>query len=207
MTISPIPKNHADLISAIDRNDVDAVKDLLAQGVDPNASDRRGGTLMGLAAAHGYGEIVRLFLKVGADIDQREQGEVSALMRAAYNGRSEMVQLLLDKGADVNITNDLGWAALAFSVFYDNNADVIRLLVDNGADLDHSDINGYTALTFAKNRNYQENAQLLKELADLRDHRLKEAAALEESHAIAARNQALLKAQVSKLRLKGGPRP
>jgi ankyrin repeat protein len=45
--------------------------------------------------------VVELFLKKGADINAKDQGDGTALHEAVYGGHEKVVQLLLDKGAGI----------------------------------------------------------------------------------------------------------
>lgn len=91
------------LCGAACRGDVDAVKALLARGVDVNAKDSSDRTPLHYAAQTGKERIVRLLLDHGADSDlsagKKGKGE-SPLMMAAAVGKVEVAQMLVEAGAD-----------------------------------------------------------------------------------------------------------
>lgn len=65
------------------------------------------------AAVEGYGDMVRLLLSRGADVDQPDCMGYTPLHLAATNNLAEMVELLLAHGAQVNSRNEYGLTPLA----------------------------------------------------------------------------------------------
>src|SRR5262245_16284706 len=89
------------LIRAVADGDLEAVRQLLDRGADPNLWF--GGNLpLSKAAELGHVEIVSLLLDRGATIDQIVQPFGNALIRASAKGHLEVVKLLVARGADVN---------------------------------------------------------------------------------------------------------
>ena len=77
---------------------------LLDAGADPNAEDKGGYTVLMLAASRGHGDLVRLLIARGADLDHQEPGAGwSALLWAAKDGRQDSVAILLSQGANPNL--------------------------------------------------------------------------------------------------------
>ena len=91
-----------ELIKAVQSGDMEAVRHLLAKGVDVNSQDDalRGTALM-YAAAKGAADTVSLLLEAGADIEIRNKHGRNALMEAARGGNEHVVELLLNHGAEV----------------------------------------------------------------------------------------------------------
>ena len=73
-------------------------------------------TALMLAASRGHGDLVRLLIERGADVDRQERDAGwSALIWAAKDGRRNSVAILLSQGAnphlqDVNGRNARDWA-------------------------------------------------------------------------------------------------
>ena len=64
------------------------------------------------AASWGETDKVQALLAAGADVEARDEDDLTALMQAARLGRIEVVQALLAAGADVNARTMVGWKAL-----------------------------------------------------------------------------------------------
>jgi ankyrin repeat protein len=130
--------------------DVQAVKNFLIAGMDPNVRDREGNTAQIMAAKEGHEDIVNILIGHGADLEARDdKAGVTALMSAATRGRTEMVQLLLDRGAEINARANDGKTALILAAFL-GQADTVKLLIEKGANVNAQDKGGRTALSLAK---------------------------------------------------------
>jgi uncharacterized protein len=130
------------LHESIRRDDLTAVRALIARRVDLNARTRYGVTPLGLAALNGDTEIIRLLLGAGANPNAATPGGETALMTAALVGRADAVKLLIDRGAAVDAkTSPRQQTALIWAVT-ENHPDVVKMLVAHGAD-----VNAHTAVT------------------------------------------------------------
>ena len=103
-------KSDAKILStAIANDDLNEVKDLLANGVDPNGlpSQLRNASspewpLM-QAVSLGYKEVMQLLIDNGVDVNKKVSFlGTTALHEAAYIHRKEIVALLIANGADIN---------------------------------------------------------------------------------------------------------
>ena len=150
-----------DLYSAVNSNNVQAVKDLLANGANPNArcknwAGKRDFTPLYAAAEEGNAEIVKLLLDKGGDVNAKCPMGITPLMTAAEHGKKDVVPLLLGKNADVNAKDTSGETALLFAVESNvtDNSDtaIVNALLDRGADPNLAR-DGWTPLMFAAARN------------------------------------------------------
>ena len=73
---------------------------LMKGGLDVDARDAKGNTLLMLASYHGKTEVVKLLLKSGATVDLRNDKGQTPLGGVAFKGYAEIATLLLDAGAD-----------------------------------------------------------------------------------------------------------
>ena len=73
---------------------------LLKGGLDVDARDAKGNTLLMLAGYHGRTEAVQLLLKSGATVDLRNDKGQTPLGGVAFKGYVEIATMLLDAGAD-----------------------------------------------------------------------------------------------------------
>lgn len=139
---------------AAERDDLDAVKELLREGADVNAAQADGMTALHWAAVRNHPEMVEILLYAGATVRARTRlGGYSPLHLAARNGSTGTALLLLEAGADPDARTTTGVTALHFAAEADA-ADLVRALSSNGADVNAED--GFaqrTPLMFASSRN------------------------------------------------------
>src|SRR5262249_30510586 len=98
------------LLTAIQQKDVEAVRRMLAAGVnlEPASDLHDVNKPLAYAAAYGNLEIVELLVKAGADVNgQVAYGDVP-LIKADEHGNDDIIQYLIKQGADVNIPNQYG---------------------------------------------------------------------------------------------------
>jgi ankyrin repeat protein len=124
---------HTPLHAAASRGDLEAIKRLLANGADVNATVR---------SSEGYSS---------------EWGN-TPLHLAARDGRVEAAELLLDAYANVNAKNHRGQTPLHRAVGHPSLA---RLLIENLANVDAADNLGQTALHWAAQDGRVETVELL----------------------------------------------
>ena len=92
------PTLNEELIAATRKNNVEAVKTLLAKGADVNAKTEYGATPLFFACDRGNVEIVKLLLAAGADIDVRDTFyKATPTSWALQRDQAEVVKLLVEK--------------------------------------------------------------------------------------------------------------
>ncbi len=119
--------------------------------------DKKGRKTLSLAASNGRTEIIGLFLRYGAQVDDGDSLGSTALMFAAECNQEKAIRLLLKKGAQINKRNKLGWTAL-FHIAHESNNNsnnCVDLLVSKGADSNAHDNDGMTPLMLAAGRNLE----------------------------------------------------
>ena len=119
------------------QGDVTGVNRLLADGADPNETDRYGWGPLHFAVPLGGLEVVSALLAAGVDVDARTVSGATALHLAAPQATVSVVSALLSAGADPNARqNDGGRTPLHNAAWYREEGllQVITALLDAGAD-------------------------------------------------------------------------
>ncbi|XP_026233216.1 BRCA1-associated RING domain protein 1 [Anabas testudineus] len=101
-------KGETPLHLAAIKGDVEAVKELLDQGADPNLKDNAGWTPLHEACNLGHLEVVELLLSKGALLNTPGYENDSPLHDAVRNGHVAVAKLLLQHGASQNVLNLYG---------------------------------------------------------------------------------------------------
>ena len=105
-----------DIWAATAAGNADAVRRLIAGGIDVNKREPSGSTLLTIAAIAGQAEVAELLLEAGADVNGRNyQNGSTALHAAAFIGQADMVALLLERGADPQAMSDDGGTPLTLA--------------------------------------------------------------------------------------------
>jgi hypothetical protein len=148
------------LMLAVQNEDTDEVKDLIARGANVNGKENDKTTPLFIAVENGNIEIVRLLLDFGAKVNARDGEKQTPLMRLDNDATVELVELLLANGAKINLTDKEGNTALIIAA-EQVKPDVLQALVDSGADVNIANKEGQTALMNAAGRDNLESVRLL----------------------------------------------
>ncbi|MCS5711376.1 ankyrin repeat domain-containing protein [Candidatus Berkiella aquae] len=121
---------------------------LIHQGIDADAVDSHGYTLLHKMVLYGNTEIVRLLLTKGANFHTQANDGEFPLHSAVLSGNPEIVKLLLERGADINKPNSSNATALHKAVIL-GETEIIQQLLDNGAKIDTQNNDNKTPLSLA----------------------------------------------------------
>lgn len=141
------PKRSPELFLSIGQGDVQAVRGLLASGVDPNAQNTLGMSALTIAAGTGNAEIVRVLLEAGADI-KHSSPFGTALTFATFQPNPSVVNLLLERGVDVRSPRPDRISPLMLAARA-GNVPVIETLLKRKAEVNGADNHGSTPLIYA----------------------------------------------------------
>lgn len=151
-----------ELFSAVQKNDLDRVRELLAQGADVEARDAHSATPLLRAARYGYTDIAALLIKKGAEVNAKDDAiGATPLILAASRGHTDTTKLLIEKGADVNAQAKDGKTSL-MGAAYAGFIDIAKLLIMKGANINAKDAKDETALAKAEKRGMTDMADLLR---------------------------------------------
>ncbi len=162
----PAPEPKAEFVAlcrAAANNDVETLTGLIEDGVDLNGRGGRGRTALHAAARSGAVETCRLLLAGGAELECRDDLEMTPLMVACSEGRKAgkaIAVALIEAGADVNgVRQSDTMTALMFA----SDPEVIEALLDRGAEVDGPPGSPLTPLMLAARANNLEALRILVE--------------------------------------------
>lgn len=95
-----------DLFSAVREGKVDAVRDLLDRGADPDSREDDGSTPLMQAARENYEKIVDVLIAGGANPLLKSNAGLTAQMFAEAGGNVELAKLLAEKYGDSDAVNE-----------------------------------------------------------------------------------------------------
>ena len=148
--ISLVAAVNAPVSDATMVRNVEAVRSLLEEGADVNASQGDGMTALHWAAEHGDVKMVTMLLGAGADLEMGTRlSEHTPLHVASTAGHASVIGTLLEAGADVNASTTTGATPLHFAAASGNGRAVTELLA-HGAEPDAREPQwGQTPMMFA----------------------------------------------------------
>jgi len=146
--------------TALSRNSVDAIKEVLASGAPAHVVYDDGSTVLMGAAESGQTVAVRALLDAGASVHAHSLDGSTALTIAAFGGHLDIVRMLLAAGADANAPLRDGSTAL-MKASQAGHAEVVLSLIALGANVNTRASNGLTALMEASFGGHAETAQFL----------------------------------------------
>lgn len=134
------------MITACVKNNINLVKILLANGVNPNVLTKNKCsplvTLMKFNKINKYMEIIELLLFCGADVNIKQMNDKTLLMTACKKNLVGVVKLLLAYDVDIHACDMNKRTAL----FYTKNIAIASLLINAGINVNHVDNFGNTVL-------------------------------------------------------------
>jgi ankyrin repeat protein len=147
-----------ELYDKVEQNDIEAVKNLLAEGADIDEQVEVGGagTMTPLLAAcfYRYDDMAKLLISKGADINIKTATGQTPLMFACYHSE-EIAKLLVSKGAEINVKDGTGAFSICISAIMDGGVSttLAEFLLSKGANVDETNtsgpVAGYTCLMIA----------------------------------------------------------
>jgi ankyrin repeat protein len=151
-----------ELLYAASDGSVNAIRRVLAPGVNVNRHYGRGITPLIAAAQNGETAAVKLLLAAGADINGFDTQNDTALMFAIKSKHQSTIQALIDGGADVTLLDMGGVSTLEQAATYLDDPDLVRLLIHRGVPLDGAkSLINHTPLMAAAAFGNIETAQIL----------------------------------------------
>lgn len=142
---------------------------LADNGVNPNAVDAQGRTMLHLAAMEGRADAIDALLRHGAGVDAVDQEGWTPLHHAAERGDTGLVKLLLEHGAAVDAADWKGRTALHVASLK-GEAEPVEQLIDGGAQVSLTDHGERTAEDIARGIGHHAVAEILHRAAEKAQH-------------------------------------
>lgn len=157
------------LFEAINRNDIEMIKELIRSGHNVNARHHKNYmTPLMYACGKGSSKTVSLLLEAGADVNavrSKRSNPETAIHRA--HSHADITALLINAKANVNAKDNYGNTPLYVPVSK-NNIKTVKLLIDAGVDVNSLNKYQETALDCARSKEMKE--LLIKHGAKLSAH-------------------------------------
>lgn len=154
------------LLIAVDRNQVEIARALMAAGASINSQAKNLDTPWLLAGAQGRTEIIRDMIPLGPDLSIRNRFGGNALIPACERAHIETIKLLLTTKIPIDHVNNLGWTCLLEIVILGDggpkHVEATKLVLAAGANPNLADKNGVTPLAHAHAKNQTEVARLIE---------------------------------------------
>jgi ankyrin repeat protein len=132
--------------AAAQARDLQAINAFIDAGINPNAQDSDGRTVLISAAARGELDVVNTLLARGVDINVKDKNGYTALSHAIEAMHDEVEDALLNRPElDPNCRGRNSRPAL-FAYVWRDNKDRVQKLLAHGADISTQDADGDTAL-------------------------------------------------------------
>ncbi len=152
------------------------IKQMLKDGMNPDATVNYSLTALSYAAAGGHTATMEFLIKHGADVGIRSGWwGSSATDVAAKHHKQKSLELLKKHGASFETCQNLGHAKI--KIYYGNGpvhelahsgrSDVLDYLLKQGANIDARNLNGVTPLMIAVLRSRKRNGELSPQHADI----------------------------------------
>ena len=140
----------------------DAVRTLLAQKADVNASQPDGTTALHWVARWDDLELADLLIRAGADPKAANRDGATPLFLASENGSAALIEKLLRAGADPNGSVLAHGETALMMAARSGSVDAVRVLLDHGAQVNAvEDLRGTTAIMWAAEQGHAAVIQLL----------------------------------------------
>ena len=151
------------LVEAVKAQRWEAVRSLLADRTDVNATQGDGATALHWAVHWDEQETAELLIRAGADVNASNDYEVTPLWLACANANGAMVERLLAAGADGRATLASGETAL-MACARTGSVDAVEALLNRGVDVDAREgSESQTALMWATAQRHPAVVRLLLE--------------------------------------------
>ncbi len=199
MTKEELNQNLHELLNS-DEIDFNEVVKLVRRGADVNTDRSYGDTSTSLwmISNRNQPDLMRELIKLGADINARNEEWITSLMVASSANFLENVKLLVNSGADINQLDSEGNNCLNYAA-YTGSVEICAFLIANNVDINNQSMEGESPLFDAMMKNRFDVIELLIESGvntELRDHQNKTALEVAEASESGQQSASVIKAKI-----------
>ena len=148
------------LTAAVQNEDIDLVRDLIARGEKVRGKEDDGTTPIAAAVGTGNLELVQILLNAGARVNVTDKSKETPLMRLGENASPELATELINAGAKLNPRDEEGNTPL-LRIVREVKPEVLKVLIDAGSDVNATNDEGETALMIAADEDDLEKVRML----------------------------------------------
>ncbi|XP_021464062.1 transient receptor potential cation channel subfamily V member 5 isoform X1 [Oncorhynchus mykiss] len=134
-----------------DEVDLQYLSDVIADGADPNSTDRYGQTVLHEISRAWNVDVMRFFLDRGADVLRPDSYGVTPLHVAAALDYEEMIHFLLERKADIGAQTNMDHQTPLHYAAKNDAVGAVKVLLQYGADISARDYKRRTPLQLAAN--------------------------------------------------------
>ncbi|PJG57868.1 ankyrin repeat domain-containing protein [Aeromonas cavernicola] len=142
--------SHHELVSnflqAAEQGQADTLAQLLAQGVDINATNRQGRTAIVIASLNRHYDCVQLLINAGADINKQDQTCFNPFLLSCLNNDLTLLKLVLPAKPDLERLTRFGGVGIT-PASEKGHVEIVReLLANTDINVNHTNFVGWTPL-------------------------------------------------------------
>lgn len=139
------------LLSAAESGNLDLITTIVeVEHFNVHSADDDGYTSILSASENGQDDAVRLLIRMGSDVEEKNAAGESCIWLASRYGHEAVVRILLENGADVNSADEIKQTAVSAAA-EGGHLRVVETLLGRGANVRTGTIHGKTAYMFAVN--------------------------------------------------------
>ncbi len=150
-----------ELLKNVARITAEFLRPLKETGVNLDAKDPLGDTILYRAVLRGYYKKIKILADAGVDLNARNDQGYTALQEAVRFNKPKCIEALAEAGINLDLTDRQGDTALHIAVTR-NDISCVRALVASRADLNIRNGSGYTARELAALKGYTECERMLR---------------------------------------------